>query len=263
MKPFDPIALRVGTAFKRGLATYAEAGRLLIERKASLKHGEWLPWLKSNADALGFSDASTAWRLMKLARENPNLASTQDLTDVREIARQLWGNDDSEPHHGCEWYTPPKYVALVARVFGGEIDLDVASCAEANERWIRARRFYSREQNALLPRHKWKGRVFCNPPYQTEFIGPFVEKIIAERANGNCTEAILLSSAWTDRSWFGRIFEHAALICFPRTSVGYIPPGRDAPTGNPKLSSAFSYFGANENKFAAVFREIGTCVRVL
>ena len=25
-KPFDPIALRVGTAFKRGLATYVEAG---------------------------------------------------------------------------------------------------------------------------------------------------------------------------------------------------------------------------------------------
>ena len=93
MKPFDPIALRVGTAFKRGLATYVEAGRLLIERKASLKHGEWLPWLKANADALGFSDGSTASRLMKLVRENANLASTHDLPDVREITRQLWGND--------------------------------------------------------------------------------------------------------------------------------------------------------------------------
>ena len=45
-QPFDPIALRIGAAYRRGLQAYVEAGKGLLEKKASLKHGEWLPWLR-------------------------------------------------------------------------------------------------------------------------------------------------------------------------------------------------------------------------
>jgi hypothetical protein len=91
----------------------------------------------------------------------------------------------------------------------------------------------------------------------------FVDRLIAERANGNCREAILLSSTATDLLWFQKIFEHAAALCFTRTRVMYIPQGRDEPAGFPRLSSVFSYFGKNHKKFAAVFGEIGVCVRTL
>lgn len=52
--------------FKRqaGQAVY-EIGRCLLEAKAQLKHGEWLPWLR---DEVVFSEAS-AQRYMRLARE--------------------------------------------------------------------------------------------------------------------------------------------------------------------------------------------------
>lgn len=52
--------------FKRqaGQAVY-EIGRCLLEAKAQLKHGEWLPWLRDEA---AFSEAS-AQRYMRLARE--------------------------------------------------------------------------------------------------------------------------------------------------------------------------------------------------
>ena len=52
--------------FKRqaGQAVY-EIGRCLLEAKAQLKHGEWLPWLR---DEVAFSEAS-AQRYMRLARE--------------------------------------------------------------------------------------------------------------------------------------------------------------------------------------------------
>ena len=62
--------IRVITAeinfFKRqaGEAVY-EIGRCLLEAKAQLRHGEWLPWLRDEA---AFSEAS-AQRYMRLARE--------------------------------------------------------------------------------------------------------------------------------------------------------------------------------------------------
>src|SRR5436190_18335100 len=97
-QPFDPLALRIGAAYRRGLAAYIEAGKILLEKKATLKHGEWLPWLAKNAAALGFKTDRTAQRLMKLADENPTL--TTDLPTFQEqqsLTRALWGNCSEEP----------------------------------------------------------------------------------------------------------------------------------------------------------------------
>jgi len=42
-----------------------EAGKKLHEKKETLAHGEWLPWLKENADVLGpFSARRMAQKLM-------------------------------------------------------------------------------------------------------------------------------------------------------------------------------------------------------
>jgi len=60
-----------------------------------------------------------------------------------------------------EHYTPPEITDAVREVFGGEIDLDPASSADAN-RLVRAKAFYTREDNGLtLP---WQGNVWLNPP---------------------------------------------------------------------------------------------------
>lgn len=181
-RPFDPLALRIGSAYRRGLAAYVEAGRLLAEHKASLGHGKWLPWLRANAEALGFKSDRTAQYLMKVARENPKMSS--------DLSTTVWGktaqwraptpgsltNPLLEPSYS--WYTPADDMALVRRVLR-TIDCDPASCAEANET-VRARTFYTREQDGLtLP---WRGRVFLNPPFQTQFMRPFVSKLIADAA---------------------------------------------------------------------------------
>ena len=52
-----------------------EIGKRLIEAKAQLKHGEWLPWLSEKVE---FSEAS-AQRFMQLAREYQNPALVRDL----------------------------------------------------------------------------------------------------------------------------------------------------------------------------------------
>lgn len=60
-----------------------EIGRLLIEAKKQLKHGEWLPWLKEKVD---FSER-TAQNFMKCAEkygENPNIVA--DLGAAKALA---------------------------------------------------------------------------------------------------------------------------------------------------------------------------------
>lgn len=54
-------------------AAILEIGRRLIEAKAQLSHGDWLPWLEEKVE---FSEV-TAQRFMRLAREyeNPSLVS--------------------------------------------------------------------------------------------------------------------------------------------------------------------------------------------
>jgi hypothetical protein len=70
----------VGAAMKSGLEHALRAGELLFEAKASVDHGEWLPWLECNCDIA----QRTAQAYMRLAREFPKLepAKAQRVADL-------------------------------------------------------------------------------------------------------------------------------------------------------------------------------------
>lgn len=55
-----------------------------------------------------------------------------------------------------EWYTPDRYIQAVKEVLGS-IDLDPASCAEANQT-VGATDYYTKEDDGL--EQYWKGNVF-------------------------------------------------------------------------------------------------------
>jgi hypothetical protein len=59
-----------------------------------------------------------------------------------------------------EHYTPSAICQAACVTLGG-IDLDPASCEEAN-RVVQATRFFTREENGF--KRPWEGRVFLNPP---------------------------------------------------------------------------------------------------
>ena len=104
-----------------------EAGRRLIKKKKTMDHGEWLPWLRANADVLGFQTRQTAHKLMAAARKC-RVNATFDEKKALEVSRQVWGN---MPRGALgtgenEWFTPQDYLVLVRRVLGA-IDLDPAT----------------------------------------------------------------------------------------------------------------------------------------
>jgi hypothetical protein len=67
-------------SFRAGMTHAVEVGRLLIEAKDQLEHGEWLPWLKDHCDLT----ERLAQKYMRVAREVDRLgtANTPRVADL-------------------------------------------------------------------------------------------------------------------------------------------------------------------------------------
>jgi hypothetical protein len=58
------------TGFRQTVYAAMAAGDLLIEAQHQVKHGQWLPWLEKNCEAIS---ARTAQRYMFLAKRRPEV----------------------------------------------------------------------------------------------------------------------------------------------------------------------------------------------
>jgi phage N-6-adenine-methyltransferase len=230
---------------------------MLIAKKDGLEHGQWLPWLKANAEVLGFKDRA-ANLLMKWAAANPQLTADLDFdTAAAASSRQLWGNKpriaQSAGHD--KWFTPAEYVELARSVLG-EIDLDPASCDAAQET-VRAKKFLTAETDGLT--RKWLGRVFLNPPYSHPLIDDFIAKLCAELNAGHTAAAVLLTNNCTDTAWFHQAAAAADVFCFTKGRIDFREPTGKNP--HPTQGQIFFYFGPDPERFAAVFETAGSIAR--
>jgi ParB family chromosome partitioning protein len=163
------------------------------------------------------------------------------------------------PANTNEQFTPGWMASLVRLVFDGEIDLDPASCAIANEA-IRARRFFTVEDDALV--QSWEAKtLFFNPPYGRGLIGPMVDKFISELPN--IGEAIVLVNSATTTNWYHQLLSHCDAFALPdqrinfwtaegcsedlanRLSYQQFPPG-----GN-RYDQTLFYFGGKSDRLRA------------
>lgn len=148
-----------------------------------------------------------------------------------------------------EWYTPKEFIEA-ARTAMGSIDVDPASSEIANE-VVQAKEYYTAETNGLDK--KLHGNVWMNPPYSTELIGKFIQKLVDERKDYE--QAVVLVNNATETEWFMKLVSIASAICFPKSRVKFYMP--DGKTGAPLQGQAVIYIGENVAMFLDAFKRIG------
>lgn len=165
-----------------------EAGERLIEAKALLKHGQWLPWLKEHCKV---SDR-TARLYMRLARHKDVIdaksATVADMTirgEVAEITEPKWPEKLSE-----------KFRAVRLLPIHGHVRIGVRQdTAGWDEVWI-APSF--QHTGFFYITHIWTSRqngdsslVGCRRPIRVDYLAIFVDLHLS----GDFTEGVL----WSDR----------------------------------------------------------------
>jgi phage N-6-adenine-methyltransferase len=170
---------------------------------------------------------------------------------VQEVAKRPHVSFNSGNN---EWYTP-KGIIETARDMMGSIDIDPASSEVANK-VVKAECFYTVENDGLSK--KWFGNVWLNPPYASDLIGKFADKLVSEFEN--YSQAVVLVNNATETEWFNKIIGIGSAVCFPRGRVKFYKP--DGSTGAPLQGQAIIYIGNCPDKFIRRFNEIGWCANI-
>lgn len=237
------LARTANAAHEEGIRSAIIAGRALIEAKALVPHGRWLPWIKQHCT---FSVGSA--ELYMKAAKHPGAAPHS----LGEVLRAL-----KTPHQfgfcsgDFEWYSP-KPIVEAARHVLGRIDLDPASCEVANN-VVKARSIYTVREDGL--KQPWQGRVFVNPPYSGKLISRFIEKLVAHVRDGSVSEAIIVVNAMVEVRWFRTLADASAAICFPAGRVKFWKPGKK--TQSAPIGTAIVYCGSRPKRFHRAFHRIG------
>ena len=151
-----------------------------------------------------------------------------------------------------EHYTPAHIVEMAREVMQA-IDLDPASCAQANET-VNAAHWYGLDHPDDAHRDGlaavWFGRVWMNPPYGDEIAG-WTDRLVHQYAMERVIEAIALVPARTDTGWFKRAAA-GRMVCFVTGRLKFGNAENSAP-----FPSALIYFGEDADAFRVVFGAIG------
>lgn len=133
-----------------------------------------------------------------------------------------------------EWLTPPELLHKL-----GEFDLD--PCAPVDRPWDMAKNHFTELDDGLS--RSWFGRVFCNPPYDTELIVRFMLKC-AEHKN-----AIALTFARTETKMFQEIIfqeAHSILFIKGRLSFCHVSGQRGGTAGAPSCLISFDPYNTEK-----------------
>ena len=164
-----------------------------------------------------------------------------------------------------EWYTKPRYIEAAREVLG-EIDLDPASSAVANQ-IVKAKKYYTQEENGLL--QPWYGRVWLNPPYgrtinqkarHQSMIRLFTDKLIKSYEQGYITQAIILATTEVNAKWFYPLWNYT--VCIPDHRVHFIVQETLVKYCQ-MFGTCFVYLGQDDRKFIEVFSRFGRIVKAV
>lgn len=192
------------------------------------------------------------------------LRSLADLDDTPWLGETHFNTaPQANPKHSSAtsaWYTPVEVVES-ARFVLGTIDLDPASCYDANQ-VVKATKFYTKEDDGLC--QPWTGRIFCNPPGGKEgnksLTKMFWQKLLE---SPEVTEAVFLAFSiemlqTTQLGCNEPATDYA--ICIPKRRLQFTDKDGNVVKGNTH-ASAIIYKGSNTDLFAITFQQIGAIVK--
>lgn len=135
------------------------------------------------------------------------------------------------------WFTPPEIVQEL-----GPFDLDPAS--QNNRPWDTATHHFTPVENGLL--QNWFGRVWLNPPFDSQTLDAWMEKMSAHN------HGISILHARTDRNtWHNFIFQKADSILFIKQRIHYYSvDGVRAPKNSGAPSALIAYGEYNSDRLA-------------
>lgn len=224
----------------RSVATAA-----MVEREA--------PEEVSQAVKAGAMSLNLAAQVAELPKYDQEIIATAPIEEIKSVAVEAVRNHRALGTGENEWYTPEEYAELARIVMGG-IDLDPASCEEANK-VINASEFYTKDDDGLSK--TWNGRVWLNPPYSRDLMPAFCEKLRTSFEDGSVSQAVLVSHNNTDTGWFHNLAGIASAICFPKRRIKFY---RGEEIAAPTNGQAFFYLGSEVDKFTITFRDVGFVV---
>ena len=248
-------------AARKGIEHALAAGELLLEAKAQVPHGQWLPWLGENCPTISERMARYYMRLARNRLElEAQIGNVSDLS-LREAVRLLEGDngegedeidddDTSRDEVGDGDYYTHRDLTAAAREVMGAIDLDPSSCRLANE-GVQAARFYGVHEDGL--KQQWEGRVWLNPPFGDW--GSWAPKALDEIRAGRVTEmCVFITANATTGKALKDLKDQADAVMISNGRMNcWGPKATTPPEGN-----YIFYFGPNVAKFQEVFSRHGT-----
>ncbi len=162
-------------------------------------------------------------------------------------------------HDGDMFSTPAVYVEAARQVLGS-IEFDPATNESAQQRVVKAERYFTAATNGLA--QPWVAEtMWHNPPYSRGLINQFVDKhveAIAAAAAGQpgVKSAIALVNTDNSTEWYQRMLESCTALCLPKGRIAFELDGKPA-VGN-EHPQTFFYNGCKLPLFSKVFSEFGT-----
>lgn len=141
-------------------------------------------------------------------------------------------------------------ITTAAREAMGAIDLDPASCDEAN-RGVQAARFFAAKENGLL--HDWFGRVWINPPFGS-WRDEWAPKLLSEWRSGRVQQICALASTRAiTAQGFHTIVQSADAMWIAYGRLRFWGPK----AGEPDEGHVVFYFGERVSEFRDAFERDG------
>ena len=153
-----------------------------------------------------------------------------------------------------EWYTPINIIDAVKRVFIDGIELDVCSSKDANEKIIKAQRFFTKEYDGLA--QKWNAStVWMNHPYGDRN-EEWVQKLVDGYLSDKIGQAMCITYNSTETKWFRPL--HSFYQCYLYKRVSFVDPTTLKRVNGSQKGNVITYLGADILGFVGAFKELGS-----